>query len=133
MSTQPFSIRELVPADALLRALRNSKQAQDLHEAFLLRADERESGLSVNFDCTADECRSQFSKTYGVARLTVQSVRELALEVVPDRRRHANIKGIPHVEDDPLQAEWFASKLAECAKIISSGLIKCAAVQPLDD
>lgn len=114
-------IRELVPEDDLLRALRNSKQLNDLHEAFLLRLDEKDSGLSVSFDCTPDECRNQFNTSYGVVSLTVRSVGDLHLQVVPDEPQHANIKGIPHKEDDPARAEFLAAQLAERAHLVSSG------------
>jgi len=93
----------------------NAKQADDLHEAFMLRPDEKDSGLSVNFDCTADEARTNgiaFSKTYGAASLLTGAVTELKLGVEPDEPQHANITGIPYKEDDEAKAEWFASQLA---------------------
>jgi hypothetical protein len=125
MSTQPpVQLRQLLPEDDLLRALLNSRQARDLHEAFLLRHDEKDSGLSVKYDCTPEECRSEFNKTYGVASLTVRCVRDLELDVVPDQLTHANIIGIPYKEDNPDRAEWFASKLAECAQIVDRGIWK---------
>jgi hypothetical protein len=108
------ALRALTASDTLHRVLLSAKQADDLHEAFLLRKDEKGSGLSVNFDCTADEARMQdcFSKTYGVASLIVRIVKELDLDVVPDEPRHANIVGIPYKEDDEAKAEWFASQLS---------------------
>src|SRR6266446_6976148 len=99
-------IRALIPQDVLLRALRNSNMKQELSLAFMLRANERDTGLSVNFDQTPAECQAGFSCTYGVASLTVQSVTDtaletgLALQVVPDEARHANITGVPYKEDD---------------------------------
>ena len=94
---------------------------RDLHEAFLLRADERDSGLSVNFDCTPDECRSHFNRTYGVASLTVRLVLELELQVVPDEPQHANITGVPYKEDDPARAEYLADELARRATLVDTG------------
>jgi len=84
----------------------------------MLKEDERNSGLSVSFDCTTAECRAGFNRTYGVASLLAQSIFDLALQVVPDTPTHANITGIPYKEDDPDRAEWLAGKLAECATVV---------------
>jgi hypothetical protein len=107
--------RTLLADDVLHRVLMNAKQAADLHEAFMLRRDEKDSGLSVNFDCTADEARTNgtaFRKTYGAASLLTGAVTELKLRVEPDEPQHANIIGIPYKEDDEAKAEWFASQPA---------------------
>jgi hypothetical protein len=87
-----------------------------LDEAFMVRADERDSGLSVNYNCTADEARTsgELNPTYGAASLTAQCVFALELRVEPDEPQHANIVGVPYKEDDRRKAEWLAGKLAEC-------------------
>jgi len=115
---------ELGPDDDLLRALLNKKAVDNLPDAFLLRADERDSGLSVSIKSTAQECRALFKKTYGVARLAVSHVRELDLTVIPDEPNHANIVGIPYKDDDPERAEWLAGRLAERATIIDRGKVE---------
>lgn len=105
-------------ADTVHRVLRNKKQQEELHEAFMLRADEKDSGLSVFFNCTIDEARKQpcFLKTYGAASLLVGGIRKLALEVIANEPHHANIKGVPYKEDDPEGAERIASQLERLAK-----------------
>lgn len=122
MSTRP-AIRLLIPSDELLRAILSNRAFANLPEAFLLRASDKGSGLSVSFDCTAAECRAQFRTTYGVAMLRVSDVRSLSLEVVPDSPTHANITGMPYKEDDPDQAEWIASQLADRATIVETGKV----------
>jgi hypothetical protein len=124
MSAQQPAIRELQANDDVLRAILSSRALSALPEAFFLRANERDSGLSVSFDCTTAECRSIFDTTYGVASLNVGRITELNLTVVPDQPKHANIKGIPYKEDDPDTAEWLASQLAERATIIDKGKVK---------
>jgi hypothetical protein len=113
-------IRALVSQDVLLRALRNANMRQELSLAFMLRENERGTGLSVNFDQTPAECQAGFICTYGVASLTVQSVADLQLRVVPDEPHHANITGVPYKEDDPLRAEFLASQLAKQATLAST-------------
>ena len=122
----PPGIRELVPQDELLRALRNAKNRDDLPSAFMLRDNEKATGLSVSFDQTAAECQAGFTCTYGVASLTVQTVAdaatatELQLQVLPDEPHHANITGVPHKEDDPEKAERLASFLAGRSTLVST-------------
>jgi hypothetical protein len=118
------ALRSLVDADALLRVLLRSAELTDPRTAFFIRNNERDTGLSVNFDLTPEECRSQtcFEKTYGVRRLLVKSVRGLALEAVPDDINHANVTGIPHKDDDPARAEFLAGRLLEASELVLSGL-----------
>jgi len=118
--------RALLPIDFLLRVLLRRGELNDPRSAFLLRENEKDSGLSVNFDYTTEECRAQpcFSKTYGVRSLTVQSVLELELEVQPDEPHHANITGIPHTDDDPRRAEYLAGQLERVSTLVSEGLVK---------
>jgi hypothetical protein len=94
----------------------NSKQMKELPEAFLIRHDELDSGLSVNWNMTCDEARNQFEKCYGVVTLHVGRVRSLNLDVVPDEPQHANIKGLPYKEDSPREAERLANLLAQQAR-----------------
>jgi hypothetical protein len=114
----PAAIRELLPDDYLLRALTKKAWLEDLHEAFLLRADE--TGLSVCFDCAPEECIAvlDLRRLHGVASLTVGGVTGLRLTVTADEPHHALIEGIPHKEEDAATAERLASQLAEIATIV---------------
>ncbi len=123
MGGQGAVLRTLVDTDALLRVLLRSAEVKDPRTAFFIRNDERD-GLSVNFDLTPEEAQARFKTTYGVRRLRVQSVRGLALEVVPDDINHANVKGIPHKDDDPARAEFLAGRLLEASELVLSGLRK---------
>lgn len=93
----------------------------DPRSAFFIRHNERDTGLSVNFDLTAAECRAQFNTTYGVRSLLVGSVRMLDLEVVPDSANHANVTGIPHKDDDPDRAEFLAGQLLRMSTLVAEG------------
>ena len=120
----PVGLRALLPQDILLRALRNASMRQELSFAFMLRPQERATGLSVNYDMTPAQCQAGFSCTYGVASLTVENVSALDLQVIPDEPHHANITGIPYKEDDPLRAETLASELANRAALVSDVKVK---------
>jgi hypothetical protein len=126
MAAQGGALRVLVDADTLLRALLRNSELTDPRTAFFIRNSERDTGLSVNFDLTPDDCRAQacFEKTYGVRSLLVQSVRELDLEIVPDDAHHANVKGIPHIDDDPMRAEFLAGQLLKVSELVSEGLVR---------
>jgi len=105
----------------VLRAvIRRSDVDQDsgriLARAFLLR--QNEQGLSVNYECTPQECAAQFKKCHGVASLHVGRVRNLGLDVVPDEPHHANILGLPHRDDDPATAERMARLLLAQARLV---------------
>jgi hypothetical protein len=124
MAAQGAALRVLVDEDTLLRALLRRAELDDPRSAFFIRPNERDSGLSVNFDLTPEQCRAQFDKTYGVRCLLVQSVRALELEVIPDKANHANVTGIPHTDDDPVRAEYLAGKLLEVSELVRQGLEK---------
>ena len=106
---------------ALLRALLSARWLDNLPDAFMLRHNERDTGLSVVYNCSVAECRARFRISYGVAELILARVLELGLQVVPDEPKHANIKGVPYKEDDPEGAEWCASRLAALATIVDRG------------
>jgi hypothetical protein len=106
------------------RVLAAAKWLESLPDAFLIRADEKQSGLSVCYNCTIAEARNSLKKSYGAATLHVGKVRTLHLDVVPDEPTHANIVGLPYKEDNPTEAERFASLLAKQARIVDRGLRK---------
>src|SRR5882762_8844776 len=113
---------QLVGEEVLFRALRNKGQQEDKRGAFLLRNDERATGLSVRRNCTPDDCENDFSKSYGVLSLIAQQVVALGLRVVPDEPQHANIKDVPHKDDDPERAMLIAGRLSALAVTIREGL-----------
>jgi hypothetical protein len=124
MTAPGVPLRELVDADILLRALLRRAELDDPLTAFFIRSSERDTGLSVNFDMTPDQCRAQFKTSHGVRSLLVGSVRELELEIVPDEAHHANLKGLPHKDDDPVRAEFLAGQLLKISELVSEGLVK---------
>jgi hypothetical protein len=93
-------------------------------DAFMLRPTEKDTGLSVSYNCTVDECRYTLAKSYGVLSLHTGRVRALNLDIIPDEPQHANITGLPYKEDDPLEAERLASLLAKQARMMERGLKK---------
>lgn len=108
------------PPVALLRMLRKKAwlEPQNFVEAFVRRPDEL--GLSVCFDCSADNCMliSTLQKTYGAASLLASSAINLGLTVEPDAANHAEIRGIPSKEEDSNRAEYLADLLAKASTII---------------
>lgn len=122
-----FQVNEAFPLECstiVLRALASAGWVENLHEAFLLRASDQSTGLSVSYNCTPSECRSVLKTSHGVVSLHVGRVRELKLDVVPDQPTHANIKGLPYKEDGLQQAalaERLASLLAQQARFIEKG------------
>lgn len=69
MAAQGGALRVLMDADTPLRALLRRAELDDPRSAFFIRPNERDTGLSVNFDFTPEECRAQFNTTYGVSSL----------------------------------------------------------------
>lgn len=88
-------------------------------DAYFLRKDKNEQGLSVRIAsvCSPDECAARFRNCYGVASLNVGCIRDIGLDVVPDSSSHANIIGLPYVEDDRDMAERLARLLAKQSRI----------------
>jgi hypothetical protein len=124
MSGPAVQVPALECTDIVLRALRASSWVDNLHEAFLLRAGERDTGISVSYNCSPDVCRNTLQKSYGVVSLHVGKVRTLGLDVVPDELSHANITGLPSKEDNPAEAEHVANLLAKQARFVDKGLKK---------
>ncbi len=86
-------------------------------DAYFLRA--TEPGLSVNIAsvCSPEQCAMLFRKCYGVASLEVGRIREIGLDVERDSLNHANITGLPHREDNLVEAERLAGLLAKRSHI----------------
>lgn len=126
MGAQSPILRELVDADTLLRVILRSGELNDPRTAFFIRENERDTGLSVNFDMSPEDCKAQtcFNTTYGVLSLVVRPVRALNLDIVPDDLHHANITGIPHKDDDPNRAEFIAGQLHRVSQLLLPGIQK---------
>jgi len=89
-----------------------------LPDAFMLRP--QENSLSV---CPADsvspgECAAKLSNCERVLSLHVGRVCSVGLQVVADAEDHAQIRGLPHQSDNPVEAARLAGLLAAQARII---------------
>ena len=83
----------------------------------MIEENERESGLSVSFNCTANEAETKFD-SYGVRSLVAQHVDALGLPVVPDEPTHANITNIPHKNDNEVEAMRIAEALLGISVVV---------------
>jgi hypothetical protein len=111
---------QLVGNETLFRALRTRAELDDKRRAFLLRA--KDTGLSVKYNCTADDCENELQTSYGCLSVVANQVVQLGLQVVPDEPTHANIEGVPHESDDPDRAMLIAGQLSGLAVTIREGL-----------
>ncbi len=85
--------------------------------AFFLRKTDKGLSVSIASECTPQDCAAQFSSCRGVASLHAGRVKDLGLSVELDSKAHAEIRGVPHRDEDPDKAEWYAGRLAEQARI----------------
>lgn len=115
---------QLVGEEVLYRALRTKAEQEDKRRAFLLRQDEKNDGLSVKYACSSDDCENELKKSYGVLSAIANQVAGLGLRVVPDKPQHANIKDIPHIEEDAARAMLIAGQLSGLAVTVREGLRK---------
>ncbi len=107
---------------ALLRKRWIDKKTQKLQSAAFMRRPKSTgkdlTGISVNpkATCSIQSILKKFN-CFGVVTLHVGSVRDIGLDVEPDSPIHANITGLPDLEDDPVEAERLAGLLAKQARI----------------
>src|SRR6266851_7992463 len=113
---------QLVGNEILFRALRTKAEQDDKRRAFLLRTNEKDTGLSVRYNCTPDDCENELRKSYGVLSVIANQVTGLGLPLVPDEATHANIKDVPLESDDPDRAMSIAGQLSGLAVTIREGL-----------
>ncbi len=113
-----------LPCNSLVyRALKkkwvNEDTGEILADAFFLRKDIGETGVSVNIAsvCSPQDCAARFKRKF-VASLHVGNVRNLGLDIIQDMPNHANITGLQYREDDLADAERLASLLAKQSRII---------------
>ena len=92
----------------------NTDTREILPDAFFLRKDKGETGISVNIAtvCSPEDCAARFKCKF-VASLQIGTVRDLGLDIVQDNYNHANITGLPYGEDDLAEAVRLASLLAK--------------------
>jgi len=111
--------RELVYEDSLFRAILKKRHLapENLREAFMRRSNE--TGLSVCYDCKPENVFDLIQMDmHGVANLVVGQVKGLGLKVIQDEPQHANIEGVPHKEENEVEAERLANALAAIANIV---------------
>ena len=123
-TTDSFSDDVIVYRAILKKAWIDPRQRRVLPMAFIRRPAPKDSdGLSVGHSCPVREYLSRFDKSFGAARIEVGSVRELALDVVPDpdpaELHHALIVGVPYQDDDLAHAEFLAAELAARAGLLT--------------
>lgn len=122
-SYPPLPCREIV-----YRALRRSswkhpETGEILPVAFELKKDEHgtpETGLSVIVsDHVPQEHEVELLRLttcYGVDSLHVGKIRDLGLDVIQDEPTHAEIRGVPHKDDDPLRAHNLSHALVSLSR-----------------
>ena len=98
-------------AEILYRVLGKKKECRDHTFAFLIRESEKNSGLSVAYNCTPEEAEAPFN-SWGILSLVAGDVSALGHPVVPDAPTHANITNIPYKEDNETAAFHIAENLS---------------------
>ncbi|MBE9227321.1 hypothetical protein IQ264_17990 [Phormidium sp. LEGE 05292] len=86
--------------------------------AYLLRQNEQSLSVNIASACTPQQSAARFRNCYGVASLQVGRIRELDLDVVPDSTSHANIVGLPNMQENPATARRLADLLARQSQIV---------------
>lgn len=93
--------------------------------AFYLRPNE--IGVSVNYNCEAEEATRTLRTCFGVVSLEVGAIHRAdeRLETVdvpmPGTLDHAEIRGMPHKEEDEDLAKYFADRLANISQTALRG------------
>ncbi len=115
----PLSSDAIVYRALIKKKWVNEDTGEILPDAFFLRKERGETGISVNIAnvCSPEDCAARFKCKF-VASLQVKIVRDLGLDVVQDKPNHANINGLPYQDDDLAEALRLASLLAKHSKII---------------
>jgi hypothetical protein len=90
-----------------------------LPDAFYLGPNGSDLSVLLASTCSLELAKTgagHLNKVYGVHSLVVSRIRSLGLDVVRDTDIHANIRGLPHKEDDLETATVLADLLAEQAE-----------------
>jgi hypothetical protein len=89
--------------------------------AFLRRRDECGLSVSIAVACSLEYAiagAGVLHKCYGVAELQVGPIKSVGLDVLPDAVDHAEIVGMPTVDEDIARANYFADLLAEQTRLL---------------
>lgn len=90
-----------------------------LPSAFHLRPlPKDEDGLSVGHSCDVSDYLNQFRQQFGAASLHTGRVRDMGLSVKQDDIPNHAVINLPHLEEDPVQAELLALELANHARLL---------------
>jgi hypothetical protein len=116
----PLQCNTIVHRALIKRDWINEDTLQVRPNAFFLRQDKGEIGVSVNIAavCSPQDCVSRFRKCRAVASLHVGHVRDLGLDIIQDKYNHANIIGLPYREDNLAEAQRLGGLLAKQSRII---------------
>jgi hypothetical protein len=113
-----------LPCSAILyRGMRSKKWIDREKEVVLpaafLRRPIDTDGLSTNLAsaCTIDDARSKLNPCHGVVSLHTGHIRDIGLDVEQDSPDHANIIGVPLLDEDDVEAERLAGLLAKQSRI----------------
>jgi hypothetical protein len=98
----------------------NKDLKEILADAFVLRKDRSEVGISVNIAsvCSPQDCASRFKRCEAVASLHVGRVRAVGLDIIQNKPNHAHIVGLPYIEDDEAEWEKLSDLLAKQSRLI---------------
>jgi hypothetical protein len=119
----------IICSEIIYRVLRNKRCIDEDTgevglEAFYLR--ESEDGLSICIasKCLPEECASNLRKHYGIVSLHAGRIRSLGLDVIhaplDGFECHGLIKGLPFRNDNPAEAERFASLLCKQSRFVTA-------------
>ncbi len=87
-------------------------------EAFIRKFKQKLNDYEEYLSCNLDVESYQKFKSWGVAELSVNDIRELDLDAIQDRENHVSIINLPHPEKEMKNAEDMGRKLAKKAKLI---------------
>lgn len=113
-----------LPCSAILyRGMRSKKwidreKGVILPAAFFRRPTDTD-GLSTNLAsvCTIDDVRSKLNPCHGVVSLHAGRICDIGLDIEQDSLDHANITGVPLLDEDDVEAERLAGLLAKQSRI----------------
>lgn len=116
----PLSCSAIIYRALLKKQWIDEDTARVKADAYFLRRNKNEKGLSVNIAarCSPKQCAAKFNKCFALASLHVGRIRDLGLDVIQDSSDHANLIGLPDVNDDTARAERLAGLLAKQSRII---------------
>jgi hypothetical protein len=117
---EPLSCHTIVYRALMKKRWIDEGTGEILADAFFLRKDRGEIGVSVNpaITCSPQDCANRFKRCNSVASLHVGKIRDLGLDVIQNTHNHAHITGLPYPEDNEAEWERLADLLAKQSRII---------------